>query len=77
MRFDYLLIKYGSSNIFLFYNDIGLEEIDIKLKYLTLQNFETNLEDEDFIHEKNNKSIITTFLFKIIYFPLIYDIQNK
>lgn len=59
MKLDYLLIKYKPEYNLLFYNDIDQYEIDINLKYLEIQNFETISDDEDDIHEtRNNKNII-------------------
>jgi len=59
MKLDYLFIKYKQSYKLLFYNDVDQDEIDIKLKYLKIQNFESYSDDEDFIQEKTiNKNII-------------------
>jgi len=59
MKLDYLMIKYEPSYKLLFYNDIGQDEIDIKLKYLKIQNFFSISDDEDSINEnKTNINII-------------------
>lgn len=59
MKLDYLMIKYEPSYKLLFYNDIDQDEIDIKLKYLKIQNFFSISDDEDSINEnKTNINII-------------------
>ena len=82
MKLDYLLIKYNLSYKLLFYNDVVPDEIDIKLKYLEIQNFETYSDDEDSIHEKKrNKNIIINNKENKIKFNLVnleyLDIQIK
>lgn len=60
MKLENLMIKYEPGYNLLFYNDIGKDEIDIKLKYLEIQSFESlSDEEEDSIDEKErNKNII-------------------
>ena len=78
MKLDYLLIKYNLSYKLLFYNDVVPDEIDIKLKYLEIQNFETYSDDEDSIHEKKrNKNIIINNKENKIKFNLFKHLQNK